>query len=58
MIIDNDSNIVAQKLETGGGNLGRRMIDNITTDFKKLRRDMEKNWNPEPVLTLKDQENF
>ena len=50
-IVDKDGNIVAHKLETCGGNLGRRMIDNITTDFKKLSRYMEKNWKPEPVLT-------
>ena len=56
LIVDKDGYIVAHKLETGGGNVGRKMIDNITRDFKNLRRHMEKNWNREPVLTLKDQE--
>ena len=42
VIVDKNSNIVAHKLETGGKNLGRRMIDNITTDFENVCRDMEK----------------
>ena len=43
MIVDEDSSIVAHKLETDGINLGRRVIDNVTADFKKIRRDLEKN---------------
>ena len=42
LIVDKDGNIVALKLETRGGNLGRWMIDNITRDFKKIRRDIGK----------------
>ena len=43
VIVHKDSNIAASKLETGGKNLGRRMIHNITANSKKkLRRDLEK----------------
>ena len=40
--VDKDGSIVAHKLETGGGNFWRRMIDRISANFQKIRCDMKK----------------
>ena len=46
------------KHETGGDNLGRRMIESIMCDFKELRQELEMTWIKIPLLTEEDEKNF
>ena len=55
IIVDKDNVVKARKIETGGNGLGERMIKNILSDFKQVRKELESKWILTPKLTSKDE---
>ena len=57
-IHDRDGKIVRTKIETGGENLGRKLVLNLLSDYKQLYEIESSKWNRKPELTEKDLKNF
>ena len=54
-IVGKNCEVKARKLETGGEYLGKRLIENLFEDSKKLRAELEDGWVSKPHLTKVDE---